>query len=88
LTGGRYVFAPPHHRPAEFIADLGIDRQVADRVRDGDRVCLTNTDPYSFLYAPIFHPGRTYHVVEFGTEGCTITLTLPSKTPDKTQPAP
>lgn len=74
VTGGRYVAIHPDQDLASTLRVLGIDRQIAERVHDGNVVCLDNTLPYSYLYAPIFHPGRQYRAVEFGKEGCDVVL--------------
>lgn len=47
-----------------------VDAGVIARAKEGDRICLRR-EPWTFLYAAPFHPGRRYVVREAeGREGC------------------
>ncbi|QCO00362.1 hypothetical protein D3093_34495 (plasmid) [Azospirillum argentinense] len=77
ISGGRYLLVPARQSVESIVRDTGIAAQVAREVKDGDTVCLKNTMPLSYLYAPIFHAGRSYSVIEEGTVGCSVTLGRP-----------
>jgi hypothetical protein len=40
-----------------------VDRAALERIGQGERVCV-NRQPWTFLYAPRFHPERSYSVQE------------------------
>jgi len=45
----------------KFLATSGIDAKVQNEIPDHSTACLSQTmDPFTFLYADIFHPGRQY----------------------------
>ncbi len=74
ITGGRCLAIHPDQDWTSTLCIPGIDRRIVERVRDGNVVCLDNTLPYSYLYAPIFHPGRHHQAVEFGKQGGDVVL--------------
>lgn len=40
-----------------------VDRSVIESAKEGDRVCIAD-DPWTFLYASPFHPGKRFTVLE------------------------
>jgi hypothetical protein len=60
-TEGTYLYASGDSF-ATFTA-AKVDRAALDRVQPGERVCV-NRQPWTFLYAPRFHAGRSYSVQE------------------------
>jgi hypothetical protein len=60
-TEGTYLYASGDSF-ATFVA-AKVDRAALDRVQPGERVCV-NRQPWTFLYAPRFHPERSYSVQE------------------------
>ncbi len=60
-TGGTYLYAS-----GDSFADLmaaKVDRAALERIAPGERVCVAR-EPWTFLYAPRFHPGKGYSVQE------------------------
>ncbi len=51
---------------AELVAEK-VDARVIDAIGEGDRVCLRR-EPWTFLYAARFHPGKRYAVREVESE--------------------
>jgi len=67
-TGGTYLYASGDSF-AKLVADKA-DHAALDRVAPGERVCVPR-QPWTFLYAPRFHPTRSYSVQEAeGPEEC------------------
>ena len=60
-TGGTYLYASGDSF-ATLVADH-VDRAALDRIAPGERVCISRA-PWTFLYAPRFHPERRYSVQE------------------------
>ncbi len=60
-TEGTYLYASGDSF-ATFLA-AKVDRAALERVGPGERVCV-NRQPWTFLYAPHFHPERSYSVQE------------------------
>jgi hypothetical protein len=60
-TGGTYLYASGDSF-AQLVAAKA-DRAALERVTPGDRVCVAR-QPWSFLYAPRFHPEQRYSVQE------------------------
>lgn len=60
-TDGTYLYASGDSF-ATFLA-AKVDRAAFERVGPGERVCV-NRQPWTFLYAPRFHPERSYSVQE------------------------
>ena len=60
-TGGTYLYASGDSF-AQLVA-AKVDRAALDRISPGERVCIPR-QPWTFLYAPRFHPGRRYAVQE------------------------
>ncbi len=60
-TGGTYLW-PSGDRFATLLASK-VDRSVVANVAPGTRVCIAR-EPWTFLYAPRFHPGATWTVQE------------------------
>ena len=63
-TGGTYLYASGDSF-ATLVANK-TDRAVLDRIAPGERVCVSRR-PWTFLYAPHFHPSRTFTVQEAET---------------------
>jgi hypothetical protein len=63
-TGGTYLWASGDSF-AQLVAQKA-DRAALERVAPGERVCVPR-QPWTFLYAPLFHPSRTYSVQEAET---------------------
>ncbi|MBX3187943.1 MAG: hypothetical protein KF819_13050 [Labilithrix sp.] len=63
-TGGTYLY-PSGDSLATLVA-AKVDRAALDRVPAGERVCVQR-EPWTFLYAPLFHPGKRYAVQEAET---------------------
>ena len=67
-TGGAYLYAS-----GDSFATLvsnSVDRAALERIGPGERVCVSRA-PWTFLYAPRFHPERRYSVQEAeGAEEC------------------
>ena len=67
-TEGTYLYASGDSF-AHFIA-AKVDRAALERTLPGERVCV-NRQPWTFLYAPRFHPERDYSVQEAeGPDDC------------------
>jgi hypothetical protein len=64
-TGGTYLYASGDSF-AKLVADK-VDRAALDRIEAGERVCIRR-QPWTFLYAPRFHPEKRYSVQEAATE--------------------
>ena len=60
-TGGTYLGASGDSF-ATLVTDH-VDARVLESIRPGERVCISRA-PWTFLYAPRFHPGRVYQVQE------------------------
>jgi len=60
-TGGTYLVASGD--PFATLVAHHVDERALDRVLPGERVCISRS-PWTFLYAPRFHPGRAYVVQE------------------------
>ncbi len=60
-TGGTYLW-PSGDSFASLVASK-VDRSLVERAPKGTRVCLAR-EPWTFLYAPRFHPGATWTVLE------------------------
>jgi hypothetical protein len=60
-TGGTYLYASGDSF-ATLVSDR-VDRAALERIAPGERVCISRA-PWTFLYAPRFHPGRSYTVQE------------------------
>ena len=77
LTGGRYL-KPVAPSLASLINTLGIDRRIA-AVADGAVLCVAEEwAPFASLFAPVFHPGRSYAVRNgTGSEACTAIVMPP-----------
>ncbi len=64
-TGGTYLYASGDSF-AKLASDK-VDHAALDRVAPGERVCVMR-QPWTFLYAPRFHPEKRYSVQEAATE--------------------
>lgn len=88
MTKARYV-SPIGPDMEALIDTLGIERQVA-AIPDGAVVCVDPAwQPFTFLFAPVFHPGRSYTVLDGQIGDCSTTVPAPSddqkpqETPDQ-----
>ena len=77
LTSGHYLV--PAGRSVEgLILELGIDDRV-NGIDDGTVACVDSEwQPFTFLFAPLFHPGRTYSVLDGPIGPCTTTIGPPT----------
>jgi hypothetical protein len=78
MTGGRYL-TPTGPSLAALISTLGVDRRIA-AVADGAVLCVAEEwAPFASLFAPVFHPHRSYAVLNgTGSEACTaVVMPLP-----------
>lgn len=67
-TEGGYLYASGDSFRT-LVADK-VDRSVIEGIRDGERICVSR-QPWTFLYAPRFHPEKRYVVQEAeGAEDC------------------
>jgi hypothetical protein len=49
-----------------------------EKVVDGDTICLDpDRQPFSFLFAPVFHPGRVYSALDGAIGVCTSPIGPP-----------
>ena len=86
MTKARYV-SPIGPDMDTLIDTLGIDQQVA-AIPDGAVVCVDPAwQPFTFLFAPVFHPGRSYTVLDGPIGDCGTTVPAPSDDP-KPQASP
>ena len=60
-TGGTYLYASGDSFAT--LVEGRVDRAALERALPGERVCVSRA-PWTFLYAPRFHPERTYTVQE------------------------
>jgi hypothetical protein len=60
-TGGTYLYASGDSFTT-LVANKS-DRAAIERIGPNERVCITR-EPWTFLYAPVFHPERRYSVQE------------------------
>jgi hypothetical protein len=60
-TGGTYLYASGDDMPT-YLASR-VDGRAIDRIPPGAHVCVARA-PSTFLYAPLFHPGKRYTVQE------------------------
>jgi hypothetical protein len=60
-TRGTYLYASGDS--FEELVAARVDRMVIDGAKEGDRVCVAD-DPWTFLYAAPFHPGKHFTVLE------------------------
>jgi hypothetical protein len=63
-TGGTYLYASGDSF-ATLVSDH-VDRGSLEQIAPGERVCISRA-PWTFLYAPRFHPERQYSVQEAET---------------------
>jgi len=63
-TTGTYLYASGDSF-AKLTADKA-DRAALERIEPGERVCIVR-QPWTFLYAPRFHPEKRYSVQEAAT---------------------
>jgi hypothetical protein len=63
-TGGAYLYASGDSF-ATLVSDH-VDRAALDRIAPGERICVARP-PWTFLYAPRFHPDRQYAIQEAET---------------------
>jgi hypothetical protein len=67
-TGGTYLYASGDSFATLVAAK--VDHAALGRVGEGERVCVSR-EPWTFLYAPLFHPEKRYSVQEAeGPEEC------------------
>jgi hypothetical protein len=73
LTGGRWFEIG---RTADnTVVETGIRAKIDAVVTDGATLCIHNAWPQAFLYARVFHPGRSYKAIEDGDPArCSATI--------------
>jgi hypothetical protein len=77
LTKGHYL-APTGPTMRSLLRDLQVDSRIAG-VADGATICVdSDWQPFTFLFAPVFHPGRTYSALD-GQIGACATVIEPPK---------
>jgi len=64
-TEGHYLYASGHSF-ASYLASR-VDRAVLEGAAPGERLCI-GRPPFTFLYAPLFHPEKRYAVQERAEE--------------------
>lgn len=73
ITGAQYV-TPFGVDIKGLSRQLGIERNIAD-IDDGTTVCVDpGWQPFTFLFASIFHPGRSYSVLDGPIGACTVVI--------------
>jgi hypothetical protein len=73
ITGAQYV-TPSGIDTKGLIRQLGIERKIAT-IDDGATVCVDpGWQPFTFLFASIFHPGRSYSVLDGPIGACTVVI--------------
>ena len=64
-TGAAYLYASGN--TFEELLERRVDRSVIDSATPGERLCI-DRPPFTFLYAPAFHPKKDYVVQEASTD--------------------
>ena len=73
LTQGRYV-TPIGPNVTTVIDTLGVKDRVA-AISDGTVVCVdSGWQPFTFLFAPVFHPGRSYTILDGQIGPCNVVV--------------
>lgn len=67
LWSTRAGYAYPSGSTFRELVNEKVDARVLEQIHDGDEVCLAR-QPWTFLYAAPFHPGRRYSLKEAETE--------------------
>ena len=62
LTSATYIL--PRFYTLEKRMQGVVDQSILNRINEGDRVCIVNEQPNTFLYASKFHPPSTYLIKE------------------------
>jgi hypothetical protein len=76
LTKGHYL-APTGPTMRSLLRDLQVDSRI-ERVADGSTVCVDpDWQPFTFLFAPVFHPGRIYSALDGPIGACTSSIEQP-----------
>jgi hypothetical protein len=79
ISGGMYLDRSESVPTHVQVVGAGISARVAETFMDGQVNCMGMAyDPFRFLYASLFHPGRTYTVRELApdesTAGCDVVI--------------
>jgi hypothetical protein len=78
LTGAHYL-APTGPTMQTLLRDLRVDSRI-DQVVDGATICVDpDWQPFTFLFAPVFHPGRAYSALDGPIGACTSSIELPKR---------
>ncbi|MGE5441862.1 MAG: hypothetical protein ACM3Q0_02220 [Bacteroidota bacterium] len=78
LTKGHYL-APTGPTMQSLLRDLQVDSRI-ERVADGTTICVDpDWQPFTFLFAPVFHPGRTYSALDGQIGACTSSIEPPKR---------
>ena len=78
LTGAHYL-APTGPTMQSLLRDLQVDSRI-ERVADGTTICVDpDWQPFTFLFAPVFHPGRAYSALDGPIGACTSSIEPPKQ---------
>jgi hypothetical protein len=78
LTGAHYL-APSGPTMQSLLRDLRVDSRI-EHVADGATICVDpDWQPFTFLFAPVFHPGRIYSALDGPIGACTSSIELPKR---------
>jgi hypothetical protein len=73
LTQGRYV-TPIGPNVTTVIDTLSVKDRVA-AIPDGAVACIDpGWQPFTFLFAPVFHPGRSYTILDGQVGPCNVVV--------------
>jgi hypothetical protein len=76
LTRAQYL-APTGPTIQSLLRDMRVNSQI-DQIVDGDTICVdSDWQPSSFLFAPVFHPGRVYSALDGPIGICTSSIESP-----------
>ena len=77
LTKGH--LAPTGPTMQSLLRDLQVNSRI-ERVADGTTICVDpDWQPFTFLFAPVFHPGRTYSGLDGQIGACTSSIEPPKR---------
>jgi hypothetical protein len=78
MTKAHYL-APTGPTIRSLLSELRVDSYM-EKVVDGDTICIDpDWQPFSFLFAPVFHPGRVYSALDGALGACTSSIGPPSR---------
>ena len=78
LTRAHYL-APTGPTVQSLLRDLRVDSRV-EQVVDDATICVDpDWQPFTFLFAPVFHPGRIYSALDGPIGACTSSIEPPNR---------